>query len=351
MDIGKFTDKERLVFYNLLKHPDYGDKKISEVSGVKASTVSAIKRRFKEEGLFRSIIIPAINKIGYELIMVSYGRFSPTADRKAKEAYFRKISEDKNIFYAVEGGNIVFIISVARNYSEVKKTIDSYTYFLNAHNLADNTDWHFLLFPFEVSKLINYFDYHHIFAQMFDMEDSVDVDVGYEDCTPYHLSKKEKQALYGMIKFPDKNDLDIAREMALSRQGFSNMKSRFKEVGLVSRKNVLDLQKLGIDILALSHSRFNPRTPLKERSYGIRKILESTPQLLMLSGNFENLMVGAFRNYEHFNRVKLNALKIYREHDFLRGEPDITLIPMQSARIIKELDFSEIMEQVLNLER
>ncbi len=351
MDIEKFTDKERLVFYNLLKYPDYGDKKISEVSGVKASTVSAIKRRLKEEDLFRSITIPAISKIGYELIMVSYGRFSPTADKKAKEAYFGEINEDKNIFYAVEGGNIVFILSAARNYSEVKKTIDSYTYFLNAHNLADNSDWHFLLFPFEVSKLINYFNYHHILAQLFGMDDTADVDVAYEDSTPYHLSKKEKQALYGMIRFPDKNDIDVAREMGLSRQGFANMKNRFKEIGLVSKQNVLNLQKLGMDILAISHSRFNPRTPLKERKHGIKKIMESTPQFLMLSGNFENLMVGAFKNYEHFNSVKLSALKIYREHDFLRGEPEITLIPMQSARIIKDLDFSEIMEQVVKSER
>jgi len=76
--------------------------------------------------------------------------------------------------------------------------------------------------------------------------------------------------------------------------------------------------------------------------------METTPQFLMLSGNFENLMIGAFKNYEHFNSVKLNALKIYREHDFLRGEPDITLIPIQSARIIKDMAFQDILESLVD---
>jgi len=347
MGIETFTDKERIVFYNLLKYPDYGDRKISEVTGIKPSTVTAIRRRLKEDDMFKTITVPAVNRIGYELIMVSYGRFSPTADRKAKEAFFEKIREEKTIFYAVEGGNIALMMSVARNYSEVKKRIDSHIYFFNSHNLSANGDWRFLLFPFEVSKLISYFDYHHLFAQLYGIEDPVDVEIGYENCTPYHLTRKEKQSLYGMVKFPDANDIDIAREMGLSRQGFANIKSRFKEVGLVAKKNILNLQKLGIDIMAISHSRFNPRTPLKERSHGIKKIMETTPQFIMLSGNFENLMVGAFSNYEHFNTVKLNALKIYREHDFLRGEPEITLIPMQSARVIKDLTFFEIIEDVL----
>lgn len=348
MSKGEFTEKERIVLYNLLKYPDHTDMQLSQISGVKASTISAIKRRFKREGIFRSAVIPAVNRIGFELILASYGSFNPAADRKAKEAYFKRIKEDKNIFYAVEGGNIVFSMSVARNYSEVKKTIDFHTYFLNAHNLVENNDWAFYIFPFEVSKLLNFFYYHHLFAQMFDIEDPVAVDLGYEDSTPYHLTRKEKQALYGLVRFPDMNDGEIAGEVGLSRQGFANMRKRFMEVGLISRRNLLDLKSLGIDILAISHSRFNPRAPLKERKNGIKKIMETTPMFIMISGSFESLMVGGFTDYEHLSSVKHNALKIYKEHDFLRDEPEIVMIPMQSARLLKELDFSGVIEGVVN---
>ena len=352
MGVGNFTDKERLVFYNILKYPDYGDRQISDITGIKPSTVTAIRRRLKEDGLFRTVMIPAMNRIGFELITVSYGRFSPTADRKAKEAFLKKVKEDKNVFYAVEGGDIVLLMSFARNYSEVKRTIDSYIFFFNSHNLSSNGDWRFLLFPFEVSKLISYFHYHHIFAQLYDVEDSIEVDdITYEDCTLYHLSKKEKQCLYAMVKYPQDNDIDIAKKAGLSRQGYANIKSRFMETGLIRKQNVLDLQKLGMDILAISYSRFNPRRPLKERSYGIQKIMKIMPQFLILSGNFENLILGVFRNYEHFNTVKLNALKIYREHDFLRGEPEISLIPLQSARVIKDLTFAQVLEDLLDTAR
>jgi len=351
MSKREFTEKERMVVYYLMKYPDYGDMKLSQISGVNASTISAIKRRLKRAGLLRSAVVPAVNRIGFELILASYGSFNPAADRKAKEAYFKRIKEDKNIFYAVEGGNIVFSMSVARNYSEVKKTIDFHTYFLNAHNLVENNDWTFHIFPFEVSRLLNFFYYHHMFAQMFDIEDPVDVDLNYEDCTPYHLTRKEKQALYGLVRFPDMNDAEIASEVGLSRQGFANMRKRFMEVGLISRRNLLDLKSLGIDILGISHSRFKPRAPLKERKNGIRKIMERTPMFIMLSGSFEALMVGGFTDYEHLNRIKQNALKTYKEHDFLRDEPEIIMIPMQSARMLRELDFSGVIEGVMNSDR
>ena len=73
------TRNEKKVLHGLVRHPTLNDRKLSKETGVKHSTITAIRRRLRDEEYFRTVRIPAMNMLGYELTVVGFGRFNPSA--------------------------------------------------------------------------------------------------------------------------------------------------------------------------------------------------------------------------------------------------------------------------------
>ncbi len=71
------TKNEQTVLWGLTKYPEVNDSDLSCKLGVKLSTLTSIKRRLFEEGYYRYITIPQVNKLGCELLAVIYSQFNP----------------------------------------------------------------------------------------------------------------------------------------------------------------------------------------------------------------------------------------------------------------------------------
>ena len=67
------TDREKSVLYEIVKSPHYNDYKLAEHTNIKLSTVTAIRRRLKKNGIYHTIRIPNLQFLGAELLAVSYG--------------------------------------------------------------------------------------------------------------------------------------------------------------------------------------------------------------------------------------------------------------------------------------
>ena len=68
MSLNQLTRKERLVFYNLVKHPDFNDNQISKEIDVKRSTVTAIRNKLKRDGFYTKLVIPNLPALGCRLM-------------------------------------------------------------------------------------------------------------------------------------------------------------------------------------------------------------------------------------------------------------------------------------------
>ena len=73
----KLTDKEKLVLWGLVEHPELNDVELSKKLEVKRRTFSAIKTKLKNNGVFSTLIVPDFNMLGCEILTVSYGNFNP----------------------------------------------------------------------------------------------------------------------------------------------------------------------------------------------------------------------------------------------------------------------------------
>jgi len=126
------------------------------------------------------------------------------------------------------------------------------------------------------------------------------------------------------------------------------MRQRFEEEDLIRNMNMPNIRMLGSGILAFSHILFNPEILLVDRKNGVKLVLEGSPVIFVVSGSFESTLMHLIRDYEDFNMFKNKLLSYYASKNFLRGEPMIALMPLNSIVEHKRVDFSGILRNLLD---
>ena len=204
------------------------------------------------------------------------------------------------------------------------------------------------MFPFEVSSLINYFDFsyalnHLVCSSPYKVPD---IDLKYKKYEKRILSNKEKAAFSGLVMNPEMPDNAIAEKVGVSRQTLSNMRQRFHEDGLVYEINIPNLKNLD-GILVFSHILFNPDCMLEDRKAGIKLVLECSPAVFLVSGSFESTLIHLISDYDEFNSLKNKLISYYASKRFLRGEGNIHLMPIKTLKIHKNFDLTGILQTLL----
>jgi len=345
----QLTDKERMMFCSLVKYPTSNDRELSEITGINLSTVTAIRRRLESLNYFKKIRIPMVQYIGAELLTVSYGDIETTIPReKRNELCDRYAKEHDNVFLFISSEDFAVQFSISQNYTEVKKDVDDLQHFLSKNKMLTAKSWQYVIFPFEVSSLINYFDFsyalHHLVCGT--LYKIPDVDLRYRKYEKRILSSKEKTALAGLVTYPEMPDNAIASKIGISRQTLSNMRQRFQDEGLIYEINIPNMDILE-GILAFSHMLFNPDCMLEDRKAGIKLVLECSPVVFLVSGSFESALMHLLTDYNEYSNLKNKLISYYASKKFLRGEGSIHLMPVKYLKFHKQFEFEGILKNLL----
>ncbi|MCK4758245.1 MAG: Lrp/AsnC family transcriptional regulator [Thermoplasmata archaeon] len=347
--LKSYTEKEKQTLCGLVKYPDLNDRELAEKLKIKHSTITAIRRRMRSSNDLISIKIPMLQYFGFEILTISYGKLNHNIAIENKNMIMDKCSKlHNNSFIFCSSDDMAFMISLYRNYTEVKKDIAELQRFLSMHDLLTEESWNHALFPFEVSKILNYFDYSPVLCRYFDMkrESEKTPSLDYETMRSVELSAKERAVLHGLVNDPELPNNALAKKIKVSRQAISNIKQRLTDDGVIKSLNIPNINEIGLEILVLSHVFFNPKCMMKDRRKGINYLLQETPQLFTITGSFESVMLHSVANYEEYNFYKNKLLSIYSTHSFIRGEPKIMLFPISDLIFHKYYDFSSIMSLI-----
>lgn len=346
----RLTDKEKNTLYGLVKYPGLKDRELADRLNLRLSTVTAIRRRLRESDYYFSIRFPMLQHLGCELLTLAYGKLNHYVPKETKN---KKLNEHSlrcdNSFLMCSSDDMAFVMSMTRNYTEVKKDIAEMQRFLSSHDIVSDSSWYYALFPFEVSKLLNLFDYTPILSKLFDidMDGEKKVSLDYEKTNRVSLTTKEKSVFQGLIDNPEMPDNAIAKKVGVSRQALSNIRRRFESEDLIRVINIPNIKKLGLEILVLSHVYFNPKCMIKDRRNGIQFLLKETPQFFTVSGSFESIIMHSVTSYDDFNFYKNKLLSIYTSHDFIKDDPRIILLPITDLEFHKRFDFSSVVRRIL----
>lgn len=349
-DLGRqLTEKERVVYCALIKYPTKNDRELSDITGINLSTVTAIRRRLETQKIFYKVRLPMVQHLGAELLTISYGALDTSVPKKKKDELCTLYAKDHDdVFLMYSSDDFAVQVGISRNYTDVKRNVDDLERFLSMNKLLTGKGWHYIIFPFEVSSLINFFDFSYAMSHLVcgSPYKIPEIDLRYRKYERKTFTSKERAAFMGLVLNPTMPDNAIAAKAGVSRQTLSNMHQRFHEEGLLHEINVPDLTFIN-GILIFSHMLFNPDCMLEDRKAGVKMVLESSPAVFVVSGSFESCLMHIVSNYDDYNMYKNKIISYYASKKFLRGEGAIHLMPVKSLSIHKHFDFGGMLKNLM----
>jgi len=340
------TEKEKAALHALVKHPLLNDRETAEAAGLKLSTLTAIRRRLREEGMFRTYRIPMLQKLGREIISVSYGSLLKGS---AQGTFLNKVEGFmlvENALYGVTDMNHDLLIDFMRNYTEFKKSKEQFERFFFMHNPQPEERITSVLFPTgDKVMTLSFFDYTPVLDRMFKGK-VAKRKPEYIEMGNRTLTKKEKSALVNFVTNPETTDKKVAELAGISRQAASTMKARFYSEGLMKQVRIPDPSKMGFEIIGLTHLRFNPKFGLKERND--EKLLREAnmPHFFTLFNSTDAIILSAHTSFEEYSNDIFKLMAAYRKEESMVDETNTDLFSVDQTTVLKMHDYSTLLSQL-----
>jgi len=346
----ELTKKEKLMLYGLVAYPNLTDKQLSEKLDLKHSTVTSIRHRLKEKEYFRKLIIPKLQKMGCEMLVAIYTKFSPLIPLEERiEITGETIEVFDEIFFSVGEQDKGFSLSLSKDYTTIGKINDIRTQTFGGRGLLEEKYPNMVVFPFEISKVYRFFDFTQLLNNSFELDFKKEIDVEhieFRGIDPIIFSDTEKNVYCMLISYPELSDSDIGRELGISRHTISRLRREFENDNLIRKIVLPDFVKLGYEILVFYHIRFDPSNPPDlENNETITLISDYT--IFLASRRFEAVMIAIYNNYETYKDDRTRIKQVLKENKWISEEPQILSYGLSTINFIKDFKFAPITNKIV----
>ncbi|MHA1585637.1 MAG: helix-turn-helix domain-containing protein [Promethearchaeota archaeon] len=374
------TSNEKKVLYGLVRYSNLNDKQLAKVLGVKDSTLTSVKKRLSENKYYRTLFVPMLNRLGCELLGISFTSFNPIIplDKRIKKST-ETIEKNDEIFLSVGALEHGFSLSFTKDYTTYSKINENRTIFFGKEHLIDKDYPREVIFPFTISRFHRFFDYSHVLAKLFNfdkksinqseldkiikgLETELKEDESpnnrdnintlkednykniFEESKLIKLSEKERLVFCALIKQPEATMQQIGDEVGLSRHTVARMKKKFFADGLIKKIIIPNLHKLGFSILVFYHFQFSPTHPLDLK--GLR-LLNSPSAVFFASRQYQAVMLASYPNYADYKDDKMTMIKYLKENKYINYTPNPIKYVYDQMKFIKYFDLAPITKKIL----
>ncbi len=348
---GGLSKTDKLVLWGLVQFPETPDKAVAEKLGLKPSTFSQAKKRLTRRGYYSTVRVPMLHSLGYELLYILSGRLNPLVPFENRLAVDMDLNGriGENV-YAVTDHSQRVSIALSKSYVDFQVNKETTEMAYSQMGLIEGGGFSYALFPFKLSKVLKYFEFGPLLQQAFDIEPG-------EHHTPLidsftenvSLTRVEKKVYYGLIKYPELSDAGLSSLLNVARNTVAKCRKKFGQRGLIKTIRIPDLKKIGFEIFAYSHAKFNPRAALSTREKGIDLVKKEPSFIFVVSSNIESALLAVARNFEEYQRVRSKVIRFYRKHDFLLHEPEMLLFSIPTMKILKNHEYSPLVKKALGI--
>lgn len=341
------TPNEQRVLYGLIRYPSLNDSELSGKIGVKLSTLTSIKRRLHGQQVFRQLLVPLLNRLGSELLAVIYTQFNPVIPLEERVSKAKKTIEVfDEIFFSTGEQEKGFSISLAKNYTSIGRIDDIRTETFGSLGLLEKEYPSEVIFPFETSQIIRFFDFSRVLSTMFGFDDDhheSDID-SFKMDSLHSLSEKEKRVYTALVQYPTATTQQIGEQVGLSRHTVSRMKRKFFDLQLLKYLTIPDMRQLGFEILSFYHYQFNPG---KAPSMDDILYLDDSSTVFLARRKYEIVMISAYLTYQDYKEDKMRKIRFLKENDFISYTPLVRKYMFERMVFLKNFVFHPIANKII----
>lgn len=350
MNRFELTNKEKLMLYGLTKYPKLTDRYLSEKLDLKHSTVTSIRHRLRENEYFRTVTIPRLQNMGCKMLVVTYTSFNPLIplDERVKITG-ETIEVFDEIFFSVGELDKGFSLSFSQDYATIGRINDIRTQTFGGRGLLEEEYPNMAIFPFEISKIHRFFDFAPLLKKKFDLNlksDDTAKDVGFSNKEDIFLSDTEKKVYCMLIRYPELSDSGIGSKLGVSRHTVSRFKKSLEQNNLIGRINLPDIKKLGFEILAFYHIRFDPKKPPDLEKNEASPLLGNST-IFLARRLFEAVMISVYNDYEEYKQDRTRVMQVLKENKWIVKDPLLRTYGLNTLVFIKDFKFVPIAKKII----
>ena len=346
----KLSYNEKKALMGIVAFPDINDSELAVKLDMPYSTFSTIRKRLKDGGYFNTVQVPMMQNLGAEVMGVMYTFFNPAVTVQQRSSITTKTIEIfEEIFYSVGETHKGFSVSFSGNYTAIGQITEKRIETFAKEGLLDQQQPKEVIFPFEISQIPLFFDFDALLADAFDIDLEIRAKRGLEPgASDVELSKTEKIILHAMVENPDATDLMLANIINMSRHTISKVRKKLEEAGLIAKKVIPNLEKLGFNVLTFSHINFNPSKPLDDELLE-SGMLNNPSSIFLAARSFECVLLSVYKDYEAYREDKGMRLQYLKENGYLAELPVDGKYMIQNMVIMKNMVFGPIVKKTLML--
>ncbi len=114
----ELTRKETEVLKGLVRFPETSDKALAQRVKVSRQAVSKMRREFEGEGLLRTVRIPNLRALGFELYVTAFARFTPASPLRTRTDAFDRLLRSTATFFLVSDDADAVVVGTSKSYEE-----------------------------------------------------------------------------------------------------------------------------------------------------------------------------------------------------------------------------------------
>jgi hypothetical protein len=259
-------------------------------------------------------------------------------------------------FYIISESNQAIVLSIARNITDFEERFEDITQIYKEYEFFEGRGFTTILFPFNLFRIFSFFDYAPFLKRYFNLDiqnsstnDHLVTKKVKSQVKGHNLTKLEKKVYFELVRNPEYSDYKIAEVAGCSRHTVSRMKTDFYNSKLMRTTRIINLEKLGLGILAFVHSRFNPKTTIDERKNYIQKIVDLQTPIFNVSRRLEGVMLTPFRNFTEYQDIHGEVTRFSAREQILQEDPTTMLISIPRMTVLKDHENAQLVKKVLKL--
>ena len=343
------TEKEKLVFYGLVKWPELNDLQLSKELKVKRSTVTAIKNKLRKGRFYSPFVIPNFYALGYELMSLVWGTNSikkPLENELKTNPINEIVNLPESVLGVVTDKEFLGLLMV-KNFTEFKRIEDWFVSAYKSH-ASKEENIHIAHFPFETTQISQMFDYGPLLKMRFNLNIKEKKEEVIKKPAQEKLTEREQIILYALTKWPELNDSEISKRIKVARQTTSKTKHRLMKQGMIKLINKPNLKKLGCDLLINLYYKFSQKNLNKRKEKEIREMKKIYPAVFRALSERESLSLSIFKNFIEYKKSYDKLLEYLKEKHISKEECSIFMIPIEQIKLEK-MDFAPLLKKIFNL--
>ena len=334
---ARLTNKQKMALWGLIKYPALNDRETADKIKMKLSTLTTIRYKMIDEGYYKTVNVPLVNRMNFEICAFFILRMKPTS--KGKPLNLRK-GDFSNLVFIAHDQNRLLAFGFYPNYTQAQSDLHGLILKMKkSKSLAKSGHWwkflsltnYDILSYFEMSPFVN--KGLHV-----NKSDSPSIKGSVFKGFPVHLSSFERKVLKELVSFPDETDVQISKNLKITRSTVARIRDRLLGLAYMTL-NIVDLSKVNYKAISIASPTLNysftgSRTTLVKAANSIEhplflavgdygavyvtahkelKGIRNTTNSVFRGGPFK----GHIKDPAHTATFNLKQLKVLRNHEYM----------------------------------